>query len=85
MTVHSGPNSCQLSKKRTLIKHLFPPLCIWEYFANLTGALRLVNREGIALLLRHSQALVLSPGKHKRVYLLASKRIIFSKNENGDD
>ena len=48
MTVHSGPNC---PKKWTLIKQIFPPLCIWEYFANLTGALRLVSREGIALLL----------------------------------
>ena len=75
----------QLSKKWTLIKQIFPPLCIWEHFANLTGALRLVSREGIALLLLHSQALVVSPGKRKRVYLLASKSIIFSKNETGDD
>ena len=75
----------QLSKKWTLIKHLFPPLCIWEYFANLTGALRLVSRERISLLLSHSQALVLSPGKRKRIYLLASKSIFFSKNETGDD
>ena len=75
----------QLSKKRTLIKHFFPPLCIWAYFVHVPRALAWVSRGGIALLLTHSQALVESPGERKRVYLLASKRIIFSKNETGGD
>ena len=77
----------QLSKKRTLIKHFifFPPLCIWEYFVHVPRALAWVSRGGIAFLLTHSQTLVVSPGERKRVYLLASKRIIFSKNETGGD
>ena len=71
----------QLSKKRTLVKHFFPPLRIWEYFVNLPRALAWVSRGGIALLLTHSQALVVSPGKRKRVYLLASKSIIFQRTK----
>ena len=82
MTIHSGLNC---PKKEHSLTIFFPPLCIWEYFVNLPTASAWVSGGGIALLLTHSQALVLSPGKRKRVYLLASKSIIFSKNETGDD